>query len=460
MDDFIITVFSNSNTNTYNNTLTSFSNDLPKIFELKENWYVCLQSVGFSTKSDTNIFSVRNDDMSEVISGSSKYNTLIKVKCDQIQNQIFNDSFSQDLGVLKINIKPDQDYFFYEFENEQYARLANTTLNKISIYLTDKYNRPLNLHRGVSSFARLKFKRMTGDFFNVRAYSGSDNPNNFNFSLPQQLYVDSNWKVAITSMHYHKKFKPLPSEESLRTICTSYIIDNQIGVLNKFVIPNIMYNSIGELITEINKLIGKSIDCRISLLNISTLILHTPPTAPTLNSSDDLLQPIFHLKDNTALFMPTLLAEILGFDHEKNDYSENILVKENVVGLLSQIINKPNISSINNLYKDPYQNPLTYLKFMFTGKPNINALDPLYFMIYTDIITPCIVGSGYANLLKIIPVETKELDNIQEFKNKEFHSMDSTLLKNINISIRCNDGNLVNFADNARVFINLLFIRK
>ena len=81
-------------------------------------------------------------------------------------------------------------------------------------------------------------------------------------------------------------------------------------------------------------------------------------------------------------------------------------------------------------------------------------------MIYTDIITPCIVGSGYANLLKIIPVETKELDNIQEFKNKEFHSMDSTLLKNINISIRCNDGNLVNFADNARVFINLLFIRK
>ncbi len=174
-DDFIITVFSNSNTNTYNNTLTSFSNDLPKIFDLKENWYVCLQSVGFSTKSDTNIFSVRNDDMSEVISGSSKYNTLIKVKCDQIQNQIFNDSFSQDLGVLKINIKPDQDYFFYEYENEQYARLANTTLNKISIYLTDKYNRPLNLHRGVSSFARLKFKRMTGNFFNVRAYSGSDN---------------------------------------------------------------------------------------------------------------------------------------------------------------------------------------------------------------------------------------------------------------------------------------------
>ncbi len=35
-DDFIITVFSNSNTNTYNNTLTSFSNDLPKIFDLKQ----------------------------------------------------------------------------------------------------------------------------------------------------------------------------------------------------------------------------------------------------------------------------------------------------------------------------------------------------------------------------------------------------------------------------------------
>ena len=385
---------------------------------------------------------------------------MIKVKCDQIQNQIFNDSFSQDLGVLKINIKPDQDYFFYEFENEQYARLANTTLNKISIYLTDKYNRPLNLHRGVSSFARLKFKRMTGDFFNVRAYSGSDNPNNFTFSLPQQLYVDSNWKVAITSMHYHKKFKPLPSEESLRTISTSYIIDNQLGVINKFVIPNIMYNSIDELIIEINKIIGKSIDCRISLINISTRILHTPTTAPILNSNDDILLPVFLLKNNTVIFMSTHIAEILGFDYEKHDYSENILVKENVVCLLAKNKNKPTPTTINKLYKDPYLDPLNYVKFMFTGKPNINALDPLYFMIYTDIITPCIVGSGYANLLKIIPVETKELDNIQEFKNKEFHSMDSTLLKNINISIRCNDGNLVNFADNARVFINLLFIRK
>ena len=163
------------NTNTYNNTLTKFSNDLPQLFDLKENWYVCLQSVGFSTNFAKNIFISRNEnnirEMLEVISWSSKYPDLIKVKCDQIQDQIFNNRFSQDIGILKINITPDQNYYIYEFENEQYAQLANTTLNKITITLVDKFNRPSNLHCGVSSFVRLKFKKMTDNFFNVRAYS-------------------------------------------------------------------------------------------------------------------------------------------------------------------------------------------------------------------------------------------------------------------------------------------------
>ena len=79
-------------------------------------------------------------------------------------------------------------------------------------------------------------------------------------------------------------------------------------------------------------------------------------------------------------------------------------------------------------------------------------------MVYTDIITPCIVGSSFANLLRIIPIEYEEIDKIQEFKHKEFHSIESRLLKHINISIRSNDGNLVNF-DDSKIYLNLLFVR-
>ena len=69
-----------------------------------------------------------------------------------------------------------------------------------------------------------------------------------------------------------------------------------------------------------------------------------------------------------------------------------------VVNIVSDDINK-------TYYENPYYNPRYYQRFIFQGSPDINALKPLYFMVYCDIISPCIVGSNYANLLKICGAE-------------------------------------------------------
>ena len=576
MNEFFITAFSNSNNDKYNNTLTSFENDLPKNFNLSENWYVTLQSVGFSTdfknmllpkyktvpdiiicKEPFNTKSPIVDNNNVIIDHSEwhkhitavmqitfpnqyisvqdmksefekvkafglkldfiveeytpyrieptfnceldethdyydiffheniveslslslyyggekkpdkkakkcflqgeiyyvyqikydyeaieslndnwkvKYPDIIKIKCDQIQEQIFNNNYSQDLAILKLKFNPDQKYYIHESDNEHYVRLSNTSLNKVKISLTDKYNRQLNLKRGVSSFARLKFKKMNSDnFFNVRAYSDFRNPNNFTFDIPQQLYLDSEWNVALTSMHYTNKFKPLSYEEKDRTIYTTSIINNELGPLDKYILPNLMFTSVNELITLTHNFISKSIGGKLTLMSP--------------NDINGALNTIFFLKNNTALFIPLTLAEIFGFEIETNK-SEYILPIKNNLGLIAKDL-------------ETTEDPTKYMKFSFTGLPNINALKPLYFMVYSDIITPCIVGSSYANLLKIIPIESsQELNKIQEFKHKEFHSLESTLLNKININIRSNDGNLINFDDNSKVFLNLLFVRK
>ena len=377
-----------------------------------------------------------------------KYPEIIKIKCDQIQEQILNSTFSQDLGILKLKFNPDQLYHIHEFENEHYVRLSNTILNKITISLTDKYDRQLNLKRGVSTFARLKFKKMrqSDNFFNVRAYSDFKNANKFTFTIPQQLYLDSNYKVALTSMHYSNKFKPLPFEEKLRTIYTTNLINNSIGDLHAYVLPNIKFYSIYQLVKLIDQFVNKSIKGKVNLM--------------TENFDSKEFKANFHLKKGTALYLPIPIAEILGYDYEENDM---ILATENIVGLFSKekeiIAIETSTEEVNVYYENIYENPKEYDRIIFTGFTNINALKPLYFMVYTDIITPCIVGSSFANLLRIIPIEYEEIDKIQEFKHKEFHSIESRLLKHINISIRSNDGNLVNFDDNSKIYLNLLFVR-
>jgi len=72
--------------------------------------------------------------------------------------------------------------------------------------------------------------------------------------ITQQLNLDSKWKIALTSMHYSNKFKPLPYEESLRTIyLSSFNVRNrQLGELRKFTLPNLIYKSIHELIQTID----------------------------------------------------------------------------------------------------------------------------------------------------------------------------------------------------------------
>ena len=361
------------------------------------------------------------------------YPDIIKIKCDQVKEQIFNSYYSKDIAILKLKFDKNKKYHIHEFENEHYVPISNTTLNKISISFTDKYDRFLNLNRGVSTFARLKFKKMqfSDNFFNVRAYSDQKNPNNFTFEIPQQLYLDSKWKIALTSMHYNNKFKPLPYEESLRTIyLSSFNVRNkQLGELRKFILPNLKYKSVNELITTINFFLKKH--------SLSKVFLET---------EDNMSKCTLKLRKGTVLFIPLQIAEILGYELEENDM---ISTKDNIVTFFAP---DPNFTIIKGIVE--------YEDIRLQGLANIETLKPLYFMVYCDIICPTIVGSGYANLLKILPVENQELLKIEEFKHKEFHPLESTLVKNININIRSNDGNLINFVDGSKVFLNLLFARK
>jgi hypothetical protein len=64
------------------------------------------------------------------------------------QEQIFNSHYSKDNAILKLKFDKNKKYHIHKFENELYIPLSNTTLNKISLSFSDKYDRYLNLNSG------------------------------------------------------------------------------------------------------------------------------------------------------------------------------------------------------------------------------------------------------------------------------------------------------------------------
>ena len=85
------------------------------------------------------------------------------------------------------------------------------------------------------------------------------------------------------------------------------------------------------------------------------------------------------------------IAEILGSELEENYM---ISVKDNIVTFFAP---DPNNTITKGL--------IEHEEKKIQGSANIEILKPLYFMVYCDIICPTIVGSSYANLLKILPVK-------------------------------------------------------
>lgn len=358
-----------------------------------------------------------------------KYPEYVRIKCDEILEQTFNGELSKDLYILKPQFKEEENYFVHEFENENYFPLANTSINKLSLSLTDKYNCFLNLKRGPASFIKLKFKKMFSEnFFFVRAESkvNQGNGNSFDFNIPQGLYLDSNWRVALSSINFSNKYKPLPYEKELRTIYFGNLSETgKILDVHKYELPNINYTHV----TQFAELTNPSLKVIDSAINFET------DFRPNLFT-------YFSIKPGTFLSLPTEIAEILGFEYEKH---RNVIHSGDFITLAS-------LPSLNH--------GASRVKIQFRGFTKLNVLKPNYLMIYTDLIEPNIVGSSFANLLKIVPIVGSDSYRNEEFKHKEFHPLSSTLIKNINVTIRSHSGNLINFDEKNKVFLNLFFVRK
>ena len=94
----------------------------------------------------------------------------------------------------------------------------------------------------------------------------------------------------------------------------------------------------------------------------------------------------------------------------------------------------------------------------FTRPINVNYFKPNYYLIYTNIIKPTILGDKYVPLLELVPITHNDQTYvIHEFKHPRYHEIEQTSVDLINVEIRSHDGNEVNFLDLKHVILNLEF---
>lgn len=359
-----------------------------------------------------------------------KHPDLVRIQCDQISEQIFNSKLTKDLKIFCPSFETKEKYTIHQFESEEYAPLSNSVLDKLSISILNENNEKLELDYGVSTFLKLKFKKMNlyPDRFNVRLSPGENQSfNSFVIELPQPYYLDVDWKVSLSSINYANLFRPLPFEKNYRTLWTATLGSAPLS----HVIPNIMYSNMG-LINELNRIIsnGQTLG-RFAMTEFEEYGEKKRKVSISVN-------------DQSYILMPISICELLGFNPAK-DVNENVIISPSGYS----------VCFLNNREDETHESVITNFSDFF----DINRLRPEYLMVYTDIIEQTIVGNTFSKLIKIVPVFHESTDNYktQEFQNKEFHPLENTLVKRIKFEIRSHCGDLINFMEGSKIFINLLF---
>jgi hypothetical protein len=374
---------------------------------------------------------------------------IIKVKCPNIRDQIYNNTNEKDLLVFCPQIDHesgnDSMYFFHEFESRTYCTLENTILDRINFQLVNEYDELLHLDTGVPTLIKLNIIAMekTKKAFNIRAASELHNRSNFTVKLPQTLHFNDKWRVNLSSINLPNTFNTFHNEEDL-IMKFKYQKDGfKWGSQNAFVsdgllewkIPNKIYSQ-----KELLDLINLYLTDNVEKLDIAELKVVMDGDKPTTK-----IQLI--LKTHGLLGLPKTIIDMLGKCETQLWEPE----EDNLI----YFFHGHTSSESRRIF--PTIEPIRYT---FEGPIDMNFYKPSYIMLYSDFIQPVAVSGVYMNVMKIFPTSPIKMPYvIKEFKNPEYLLLNNYDLKEMTFQLRNHAGELINFetSNHNPVILNLHF---
>jgi len=363
---------------------------------------------------------------SDVFILEKNYPKLVKIFCNEIEPQIFNNTFSKDLLIFSPDFQKTDEFFFKEVECPDFIPLINTTISDITIRLTDENNEQLNIERGHATIIKLRLRKMDPlkKSFNVRLSSEKtalfpDNSNySFKVKLPNPIDLEgSGWRVCVNSINHPAKFSTMLVEETDRMVIFKEKKNPSIFKLTFD--SNLTYDGEG-LFSEID------------------VFLKNNDAGFVLKDSNN-MHSIYITKPG-KLIISKYVGAMLGLG---DNYSKHFVYDSSA--------NEADARSWDASKRAP-----KIIKQ--TKEVDTNILKPNYIMLYSDIVKSTIIAGNFAKILKIIPLKTTDLNYvIQEFRTKEFTELERTQLDVIEVHLRSHDGAFINFLSNQDVIMNLEF---
>ncbi len=347
---------------------------------------------------------------------------MIKIQCENIRSQVFNNTHSNDIEIIKPNFDLKGSHYFQEFKKPLFVPLLNSDLSNLTFTLTNEYDEQLRLSTGLPTILSVTFKKMTSDYksfnitvtptFNIQGNTISQ----FRTVLPQTFNFNEKWSVGLKSITIPNHFKLLPSDDN--DIVIFKLTDDMKIIPNekyKIQIPNIRANP-GDFIEYLNSKI-------------------LPADAFNFIKSDT-NEISIKARKNISIFISKNLAQVLG------------LISLTVEELLE--------SGKKYFWKAMYKaNTTTPLNKTL----NLSIFRPAFLMVYLDFVELTLVSSKYTNIVKIVPVKfDSESDECQTtaFETIEYRKIAKSLLSEFKTEIRDPAGNLVQF-DNDMLSLHLYF---
>lgn len=365
-----------------------------------------------------------------------KFPSVIKVICENISPQIFNNTYSKDLVVFSPDYSKE-DYSWTEFGVKQYVPISNTSVNDFSIKLVDEFNNQIQLLPGPATLIKmsLRLRQPEKKTFNVRLTSAmtSEYPDNYNsifkVKLPSTIALNRNWRVALTSISNPNEFSTFLSSPDTRTILIRQVMPSKNKVFKYIVPDNKKKYSAEELVLLLDKKLKESEVGFITIVDGRC---------------------VFGFTSDVLISCSNYLLRILGYSdllNEKKSYTKLFYTNK----MYHEIT--PFVDQMNIVEKEEE----SYI-VEFRNKIDLDYLKPNYMIVYSNIVSKSVIGGIMSNILKVVPIKSNSDSYvISDFKSKEYYELLNTEIDAIEINLRSHDGQPINFASYQDTILNLEF---
>lgn len=231
------------------NTLTSFTNAVPRGFvDSRVKYEVGLEAIGFHLRHTTPF-------------------DVVTVKCNQVLQRINGRFYDRFLRIFAVpNDVKTNDYFFHEFKKVIYCDFSQTEIDSISLELQTLDGQFLPLMTGATSIARLHIReKMAADSFVLRVISNdsddvhSDNTSSmFRAKLAHPLILGPDWEVSLNSFS-HPTLVPVHSPNSAHYLNILSIIPRTSGTpasVHDFNTQLLHNDTFSEFLVKFNEHVG------------------------------------------------------------------------------------------------------------------------------------------------------------------------------------------------------------